>query len=133
MSEKQEERIVRSYTKVWRIQRVFYGFGEIQFPIPVSAGFLVYFTLALLMMQLLSSFLPIRPAFRYVLIPGGIAWLFDQKMIDGKNPFQFIRSILSFYYMRLTKGKQINRFKHFKAEQPIIKEEIPYRVHFKKS
>lgn len=122
-------KIVKSYTHVWRLNRSFYSFGGMDLPLPLSMNFMLYFIVAVIVMHLIGGLLP--AIIRYLVIPLAVAWIFDQRLIDGKNPFQFIRSISAHYFVILTKGHKVSRFKHYKNEKPAIKSNISYRIHRK--
>lgn len=124
-------KVVKSYNNVWQLNRTFYSIGGMNLPMPVSMNFMLYFLVSEIPMYYLGWLLP--SSIRYLLVPGIIAWVFDQKMLDGKGPFQFVRSIAVHYYLVIAKGSQINRFKHYRADHPMIKEKIPYRVHKSKT
>lgn len=122
-------KIVKSYHNIWRLNRTFYSFGGVDSPMPLTMNFISYFLIMIVVMHFLGGFLP--GIFRYLLIPGGFAWIFDQKMIDSKNPYQFLRSIVTHYYVVLVKGHKVRRFQHYKTERPSIESKISYRVHRK--
>lgn len=121
------QKVVKSYNNVWRISRTFYTIGGFDLPMPVSLNFMLYFMLSIVPMHMFGGLLP--SFIRYLLIPGGIAWIFDQRMLDGKNPFQFARSVVIHYYLVLFKGYKINRFRHYRAEYPSIETTISHRTH----
>lgn len=122
-------KIVKSYSHVWRLNRTFYSFGGVDLPLPVSMNFMLYFIVAAVVMHFIGGLLP--SIIRYIIIPLVVAWIFDQRLIDGKNPYQFIRSIATHYFVILSKGHKISRFKHYKTEKPAIKSNISYRIHRK--
>lgn len=123
----ENRKIVKSYNNVWHLSRTFYSLGGIDLPMPVSMNFMMYFILAEVPMYFIGGLLP--GMIRYLIIPGVIAWIFDQRMIDGKNPYQFFRSIAVHYFIVFFKGYKVSRFKHYKVEYPSVKMVIPYRKH----
>lgn len=123
----ESRKIVKSYNNVWRLSRTFYSLGGVDLPMPVSMNFIMYFILAEVPMYLLGGLLP--GIVRYLVIPGIAAWVFDQRMIDGKNPYQFFRSIVVHYFIVIFKGHKVNRFRYYKIEYPAIKTIISYRTH----
>lgn len=123
----ENRKIIKSYNNVWHISRTFYSLGGIELPMPVSMNFMIYCILAEVPMYLIGGILPAM--IRYIIIPAVIAWVFEQRIIDGKNPYQFFRSIVSYYFIVLVKGHKINRFQYYKVEKPEIKMSIPYRKH----
>jgi len=120
-------KIIKSYHNIWRLNRTFYSFGGVDSPMPLSMNFIVYFLVTVAITHFLGGFLP--GLIRYVLIPAAAAWIFDQRLIDGKNPFQFFRSIFTHYYVVFFKGHKVSRFKHYKVERPAVKAKIAYRIH----
>lgn len=125
----EKTKIVKSYANVWQLNRKFYSFGGVEAPVPLTMNFMAYFFVGLVVMKFFGGGVP--GIIRYLLIPGGIAWLFDQKLIDGKTPYQFFRSITTHYYIIIFKGYRVNRFKYRKTVNPSVKAKIAYRIHYR--
>lgn len=119
---------IKSYSKVWKIERRFYGFGGFHLSTPIGIYKIIYFALSIALMAVVGGFIT-SPIIRFVVVPGFLAWLLDQKLIDSKNPYQFIRSLALHYIIVLFKGPNVSRFRHYKLKIVAIKDKISYRVH----
>lgn len=133
MGEEQRVKILRSYSKVWKIERVFYQLGGINLPLAVALNSLLYYLMFLVITVALSRFKVISlipPLYRFILLPGALAWLFNNKLLDGKNPVAFLRSIFTHYLVIWFKGSRIVRFRNIKVknERAIFKNKISFRV-----
>lgn len=132
-----ERVILRSYSKVWKIERYLYNLGEINLPNPIALNTLIYWMGFSILMVILSK-IPligmISPMYKFLVIPGALAWFFNNKLLDGKNPLAFIRSILVHYYIIFFKGHIISRFRYIKnTKKAIYKSKISYRILKKKA
>lgn len=114
-----ETKILRSYSKVWKIERVFYQFGEWNLPNPIALNTVIYFTVFFFLMFFLSKIQiigNISGIYRYAVIPGVLAWTCNNKMLDGKNPLGFIKSILMHCVGNWFVGSRLNRYKYIKSK-----------------
>lgn len=114
-----ETKILKSYSKVWKIERTFYQIGGFNLPSPVALNTIIYFLVFAIVMFLARNMLIISlipDAFKYLFIPGGIAWLCSNKLLDGKNPLSFVLSIVTHYLTILVKGYRINRYKYIDSK-----------------
>lgn len=110
-----EVRILKSYSKVWKIERVFYQIGGVNLPNPVALNTLLYFLVFEVLMYLLKNFpiISLLPGYlKHLFIPGGLAWLCNNKLLDGKNPFSFVKTIVVHYAVVFMYGTHINRYKY---------------------
>lgn len=128
-----ETRILKSYSKVWKIERVFYQVGGFTLPNPIALNTFLYFMVFELILFLTRNvvLLNLIPgAVRYLIIPGGLAWLCNNKLLDGKNPISFVLSIFVHYTNILSRGGHINRYKYIKSRKGIAKysTNISYRI-----
>ena len=126
----EQRRVVKSYNHIWKINRTFYNIGGMNLPIPVSFNLVIYFIITELIMFTIGGFIP-WGSIRYLIIPLAAAWFLDQKLLDGKNPFKFAKSVIIYYFIIFTKGKYVSRYRYYKIEKPQIKANIPFRVHYR--
>ena len=91
---------VRSYTSIWNVEKVLYALGNLNMPLPATItqiGWGVGAFLAVLMFRDLpplcftDNFLLL-----YLVIPIGTAVLMSKKTFDGKKPYSFLKSAVSF-------------------------------------
>ena len=92
---------IRSYTSIWSVEKVIYAINDFQLPFPVTFSQMAWFTVSLLVVILFGELLPfslIEGAFlKYIGIPVAFTWFVSQKTFDGKKPFGFLKSCISFF------------------------------------
>lgn len=92
------ERIV-TFDAVWGLKKVFYHIERFRLPIPVSLSELLIVILLEVFFIFMSNFAwiaVIPPAFRYAIIPFGAAWLLSRVDLEGRPPYQYLWSSLTF-------------------------------------
>lgn len=129
----EEYKVLKSYSKVWRIERMFYEIGGVNLPFPVAFNALIYYIVFVFLIYVLRGVVIINkipPLYKYLFIPGGLAYLFNSKLLDGKNPIGFLKSILIHYYVIFFKGSKVVRYKYIKARKEKAKytNKISYRI-----
>ena len=93
---------VRSYTKIWGVEKVLYGINDVQLPFPVTFSQMAWFGVSFLIIAIFRNVPPlsyIPTLVKHVIIPVALAWGMSQKTFDGKKPFAFVRSVV-LYLMR---------------------------------
>lgn len=109
-------KILRSYEKVWKMEKKLYSIERIQLPVPVKFITIGYVAACVLIMVILSR-LPflrwIHPIIRYVVMPYFMAKFLEKKKLDGKNPIRFFIDYIKFLFQR---GTPIQFFR------PVIKQ-----------
>lgn len=92
---------IRSYTSIWSVEKVIYAINDFQLPFPVTFSQMAWFTVSLLVVILFGELPPfslIEGAFlKYIGIPVAFTWFISQKTFDGKKPFGFLKSCISFF------------------------------------
>lgn len=92
---------IRSYTSIWSVEKVIYAINEFQLPFPVTFSQMAWFTVSLLVVILFRELPPfslIEGAFlKYIGILVAFTWFVSQKTFDGKKPFGFLKSCVSFF------------------------------------
>ena len=95
-----EDLRLRTYRKVWRMERVIYQIERVRLPFPVSFRQVGIFAAAAALLALLSAVQLIGaapPALRYVLLPGLAAWYLSRQTLDGRAPHLWLRSLVRFW------------------------------------
>lgn len=91
---------IRSYTSIWSVEKVLYSINDLKLPFPISFTQMTWFVLSLFLMIILGNLPPlslIEGAFlKYLGIPVGITWFMSQKTFDGKRPFSFLKSVITY-------------------------------------
>ena len=91
---------IKSYTSIWSVEKVIYAINDFQLPFPLTFSQMAWFGLSLFVVILFGELPPlsmIDGAFlKYFGIPVAFTWFVSQKTFDGKKPFGFLKSCISF-------------------------------------
>ena len=91
---------IRSYTSIWNVEKVLYAINDVNLPFPVTFTQITWFVLTEFIIILFADVPPlsmIEGAFlKYFGIPVALTWFMSQKTFDGKKPFGFLKSCVSF-------------------------------------
>lgn len=91
---------IKSYTSIWNVEKVIYAINDFQLPFPITFNQMAWFVVALFAVILFGELPPlsmIDGAFlKYFGIPAALTWFMSQKTFDGKKPFGFLKSALTF-------------------------------------
>ena len=86
---------IKSYTSIWRVEKVIYAINDFQLPFPLTFSQMAWFVVILF--GELPPLSLIDGAFlKYFGIPVAFTWFVSQKTFDGKKPFGFLKSCVSF-------------------------------------
>ena len=105
---------IRSYTNIWSVEKVLYSINDFKLPFPITFTQMTWFVVSVFAVILLGNLPPlsfIDGAFlKYFGIPVVLTWFMSQKTFDGKKPYGFLKSVISFLLRpKLTyAGKTIN-------------------------
>ena len=91
---------IRSYTSIWNVEKVIYAINDFQLPFPITFTQMAWFVVSLFVVILFGELPPfslIDGAFlKYFGIPVALTWFMSQKTFDGKKPFGFLKSSISY-------------------------------------
>jgi len=91
---------IRSYTSIWSVEKVIYAINDLQLPFPITFTQMTWFVVSLLAVILLANVPPLSfidgALLKYLGIPVGITWLMCQKTFDGKKPYGFLKSVITY-------------------------------------
>ena len=91
---------IRSYTSIWNVEKVIYAINGFQLPFPITFTQMAWFGVSLFVVILFGELPPfslIDGAFlKYFGIPVALTWFMSQKTFDGKKPFGFLKSSVSY-------------------------------------
>lgn len=91
---------IRSYTSIWNVEKVIYAINDFQLPFPITFTQMAWFVVSLFVVILFGELPPfslIDGAFlKYFGIPVALTWFMSQKTFDGKKPFGFLKSSVSY-------------------------------------
>lgn len=95
-----EDRLrLRTYSQVWRLERMIYRIERVPLPFPVTVTQTGVFAAAVAVMALLSRLAPVAvfsPAIRYLLVPGLVTWFLTRQSLDGKPPHLWLMTMVGY-------------------------------------
>lgn len=93
---------LKSYTRIWSVDKVIYAINDFRLPFPVTFNQMTWFVLSLMVVMLLGNLPPLSlidgALLKYVGIPIALTWFMSKKSFDGKKPYGFLKSVLSYYW-----------------------------------
>ena len=93
---------LKSYSRIWNVEKVIYAINDFHLPFPVTFNQMVWFILSLFTVMLLGNLPPLSfidgVLLKYVGIPVGLTWFMSQKTFDGKKPYGFLKSVLTYLF-----------------------------------
>lgn len=91
---------IRSYTSIWSVEKVLYSINDFKLPFPITFTQMTWFVVSLFFVILFGSLPPlslIDGAFlKYFGIPLAITWFMSKKTFDGKKPYGFLKSVMTY-------------------------------------
>lgn len=104
---------IRSYTSIWSVEKVIYAINDLQLPFPITFTQMTWFIVSLFVVIIFGSLPPLSlidgALLKYLGIPVVLTWFMCQKTFDGKKPYGFLKSIITYALRPKTTyaGKQI--------------------------
>lgn len=115
---------IKSYTSIWNVEKVIYAINDLQLPFPITFSQMTWFVVSILFVILFSHIPPlsfIDGAFlKYLGLPVAVTWFMSQKTFDGKKPYGFLKSILSYFF----RSKLTYAYKPIKLKSQKLNESI---------
>ncbi|KAF1290199.1 conjugal transfer protein [Candidatus Enterococcus leclercqii] len=91
---------IKSYTSIWSVEKVIYAINDLQLPFPVTFTQMTWFVVSLFLVILFGNLPPLSmidgALLKYAGIPVGLTWFMSQKTFDGKKPYGFLKSIITY-------------------------------------
>ena len=92
---------IRSYTSIWAVEKVIYAINDLQLPFPITFTQMTWFVVSLLAVILFGNVPPLSlidgALLKYLGIPVALTWSMSQKTFDGKKPYGFLKSIITYW------------------------------------
>ena len=92
---------IRSYTSIWAVEKVIYAINDLQLPFPITFTQMTWFVVSLVVLILFGSGPPLSlidgALLKYLGIPVALTWFMSQKTFDGKKPYGFLKSIITYW------------------------------------
>lgn len=124
---------IRSYTSIWSVEKVIYAINDLQLPFPITFTQMTWFVVSLFVVILFGNLPPLSlidgALLKYLGIPVSLAWFMSQKTFDGKKPYGFLKSIVTYTIRhKITyAGKNVKLHKQRLNESiTIVRSEIYY-------
>lgn len=115
---------IRSYTSIWSVEKVIYAINDLQLPFPITFTQMTWFVFSLFFVMVFSNLPPLSfiqgALLKYVGIPIAFTWFMSNKTFDGKKPFGFLKSVITY----LLRPKQTYAGKTAKFKAVTIKDDI---------
>ncbi|MBO0994587.1 conjugal transfer protein [Bacillus sp. SD088] len=93
---------LKSYTRIWSVEKVIYAINDFRLPFPVTFNQMTWFVLSLLVVMLLGNLPPLSlidgALLKYVGVPVLLTWFMSKKSFDGKKPYGFLKSVVTYYF-----------------------------------
>ncbi|MBQ9887258.1 MAG: conjugal transfer protein [Lachnospiraceae bacterium] len=112
----------KSYSNIWKVEKMLYSLDTINLPFPVSFSQCAWFVLTLLAVIMFDDIPPLsftdNVIIKYIAIPVFMAWFMNKKSFDGKKPYKFIYTAAM--YLFRPKTSYAGRTVKLKKEKPDI-------------
>ncbi|HAC4846975.1 TPA_asm: conjugal transfer protein [Listeria monocytogenes] len=126
---------IRSYTSIWAVEKVIYAINDLQLPFPITFTQMTWFVVSLLVVILFGSVPPLSliddALLKYLGIPVALTWLMSQKTFDGKKPYGFLKSIITYWLRsKITYAGKAVKTQNQKLDEAItiVRSELNYGV-----
>lgn len=123
---------IKSYSNVWSVQGLLYAVGDFKLPFSLTFQQIGWYLAGAGVMLVFGDAIS-NGLVQYLLIPGGFAWVMSQKNFEGKNPVEYIKTVLG--YLGRPKqtygGKKVPNMKkyHSKEEFTVVRSEMLDAAH----
>ncbi len=122
---------LKSYTSIWSVEKVIYAINDFKLPFPITFSQMAWFVCSLFTVMFLGDIPPLSfidgALLKYLGIPVGLTWFMSQKTFDGKKPYRFIQTTITYFFRskRTYAGKKVT-FKKEKMNQKatIVRSEL---------
>ena len=90
---------LRSYSSVWKVEQVIYSFGDAKLPTPVTVTQLLWLAASGVLVFTFRKVPPLAFVHNPLIlccIPFGVTWFMSKKTFDGKKPYSFLKSMITY-------------------------------------
>ena len=123
-SENENMKKIKSYTGIWNVEKVLYAINDFNLPFPVTFTQITWFVITEFIIILFGDLPPlsmVEGAFlKYFGIPVALTWFMSQKTFDGKKPYSFLKSQITF----ALRPKTTYAGKAVKLDKQVLQENI---------
>lgn len=93
---------IKSYTSIWNVEKVLYAINDLKLPFPVTYNQMAWFIISLFVVILFGDIPPLcfinGALVKYLGIPVAVTWIMSQKTFDGKKPYNFIKTVITYIF-----------------------------------
>lgn len=126
---------IKSYTSIWAVEKVIYAINDLQLPFPITFTQMTWFVVSLLVVILFGNVPPLSlidgALLKYLGIPVALTWFMSQKTFDGKKPYGFLKSIITYWLRtKITYAGKTVKLQNQKLNEAItiVRSEMHYGV-----
>lgn len=126
---------IKSYTSIWSVEKVIYAINDLQLPFPVTFTQMTWFIVSLFLVILLGNLPPLSlidgALLKYLGIPVALTWFMSQKTFDGKKPYGFLKSIITYWLRsKITYAGKTVKLQNQKLNEAItiVRSELYYGI-----
>ena len=91
---------IRSYSSIWSVEKVIYAINDMRLPFPITFSQMAWFVACEFAVLALGGLPPLSmidgALLKYFGIPVGVTWFMSQKTFDGKKPYSFLKSQITY-------------------------------------
>src|SRR5699024_69539 len=95
---------LKSYTRIWSVEKVIYAINDFRLPFPVTFNQMTWFVLSLFVVILLGNLPPLSiidgALLKYVGVPVVLTSCMSKKSFDSKKPYRFRKCVVTYYFHR---------------------------------
>lgn len=93
---------LKSYTSIWKVEKVLYGLQDVTLPIPLTFSQMEWLLASEALMAFILNKLPPlcysdNFLLKWIVVPAGITWFMSKKTFDGKKPYSFLKSVIAYF------------------------------------
>lgn len=115
---------IKSYTSIWNVEKVIYAINDMQLPFPITFTQMTWFVVSILFVMVFGGIPPLSlidgALLKYIGIPVAFTWFMSQKTFDGKKPYGFLKSVITY----MIRPKLTYAYKSIKLKQEAMNEQV---------
>lgn len=95
-----EKKKIKSYTSIWRVDRIIYALSDLPLPIPMTSSQITWFVGSFMVVLMFGKVFPLslidNMLMKNIILPIFITWFMSAKSFDGKRPYSYVRSMFGY-------------------------------------
>lgn len=106
------------------MEKVIYAINDMQLPFPITFTQMTWFVVSILFVMVFGGIPPLSlidgALLKYIGIPVAFTWFMSQKTFDGKKPYGFLKSVITY----MIRPKLTYAYKSIKLKQEAMNEQV---------